>query len=56
VHHAAGIRTIIVRQERVGLHMADAVSRMTRGIAQSLAGKPALLELLTSQEIRISRP
>ncbi|MEO8308255.1 MAG: thiamine pyrophosphate-requiring protein [Pseudomonadota bacterium] len=26
-----GIRTIIVRQERTGLHMADAVSRMTRG-------------------------
>ncbi len=25
------IRTIIVRQERTGLHMADAVSRMTRG-------------------------
>jgi thiamine pyrophosphate-dependent acetolactate synthase large subunit-like protein len=28
---AAGIRTIIVRQERTGLHMADALSRMTRG-------------------------
>jgi acetolactate synthase-1/2/3 large subunit len=27
----ADIRTIIVRQERIGLHMADAVSRMTRG-------------------------
>ena len=27
----ADIRTIIVRQERTGLHMADAVSRMTRG-------------------------
>jgi acetolactate synthase I/II/III large subunit len=27
----AGIRTVIVRQERVGLHMADALSRMTRG-------------------------
>jgi acetolactate synthase I/II/III large subunit len=26
-----GIRTIIVRQERTGLHMADALSRMTRG-------------------------
>lgn len=26
-----GIRTIIVRQERTGLHMADAVSRLTRG-------------------------
>jgi acetolactate synthase-1/2/3 large subunit len=26
-----GIRTVIVRQERVGLHMADALSRMTRG-------------------------
>jgi acetolactate synthase-1/2/3 large subunit len=25
------IRTIVVRQERTGLHMADAVSRMTRG-------------------------
>ena len=25
------IRTIIVRQERTGLHMADAVSRITRG-------------------------
>ena len=25
------IRTIIVRQERTGLHMADAVSRMTAG-------------------------
>jgi acetolactate synthase-1/2/3 large subunit len=27
----AGIRTIIVRQERTGLHMADAVSRMSSG-------------------------
>jgi thiamine pyrophosphate-dependent acetolactate synthase large subunit-like protein len=28
---AAGIRPIIVRQERVGLHMADAISRVTSG-------------------------
>lgn len=28
---AKGIRTIIVRQERTGLHMADAFSRMSRG-------------------------
>jgi acetolactate synthase-1/2/3 large subunit len=28
---AADIRTIIVRQERIGLHMADAVSRVTSG-------------------------
>lgn len=28
---AAGIRPIIVRQERVGLHMADALSRLTCG-------------------------
>jgi len=28
---ARGIRPIIVRQERVGLHMADALSRLTRG-------------------------
>jgi len=28
---AAGIRPIIVRQERVGLHMADAISRLTYG-------------------------
>jgi acetolactate synthase I/II/III large subunit len=27
----AGIRTVLVRQERVGLHMADALSRLTRG-------------------------
>src|SRR5262245_55086688 len=27
----ADIRTIIVRQERVGLHMADALSRVTSG-------------------------
>src|SRR3982750_2344988 len=27
----ADIRTIIVRQERHGLHMADALSRLTRG-------------------------
>ncbi|MFB6114115.1 MAG: thiamine pyrophosphate-requiring protein [Halodesulfurarchaeum sp.] len=27
----AGIRTIVVRQERTGVHMADAVSRMTSG-------------------------
>ncbi len=27
----AGIRTIIVRQERTGLHMADALSRLSRG-------------------------
>src|SRR5262250_1001871 len=29
----ADIRTIMVRQERVGLHMADAVSRVTSGDA-----------------------
>ena len=28
---AVDIRTVIVRQERTGLHMADAYSRMTRG-------------------------
>ena len=28
---AAGIRPIIVRQERVGAHMADCISRMTSG-------------------------
>src|SRR5581483_3578959 len=28
---AAGIRPIIVRQERIGLHMADAISRVTSG-------------------------
>jgi len=28
---AKGIRTVIVRQERTGLHMADALSRLTRG-------------------------
>jgi acetolactate synthase-1/2/3 large subunit len=28
---SAGIRPIIVRQERVGLHMADAISRLTSG-------------------------
>src|SRR3954451_21728258 len=27
----ADIRTVIVRQERTGLHMADALSRMTKG-------------------------
>ena len=33
LEHAAiaDIRTIIVRQERTGLHMADAISRMTSG-------------------------
>ena len=28
---AAGIRPIIVRQERVGIHMADAISRLSQG-------------------------
>src|SRR5258708_31285985 len=28
---AAGIRPIIVRQERVGIHMADAISRLSSG-------------------------
>jgi len=28
---ALGIRTVIVRQERTGVHMADALSRLTRG-------------------------
>src|SRR5690606_30818794 len=27
----ADIRTVIVRQERIGLHMADAISRLTAG-------------------------
>ena len=27
----AGIRPIVVRQERIGLHMADALSRMNSG-------------------------
>ena len=27
----ADIRTVIVRQERIGLHMADAISRVTSG-------------------------
>ena len=27
----ADVRTVIVRQERIGMHMADAVSRLTRG-------------------------
>ena len=33
IEHAANldIRTVIVRQERVGLHMADAISRVTSG-------------------------
>src|SRR5688572_2166129 len=28
---AVGIRPIIVRQERIGIHMADAISRLTSG-------------------------
>ena len=28
---AIGIRPIIVRQERTGIHMADAISRLTQG-------------------------
>jgi len=28
---AIGIRPVIVRQERTGVHMADALSRLTRG-------------------------
>ena len=28
---AVDIRPIVVRQERTGLHMADAMSRLTRG-------------------------
>ena len=33
IEHAAelDIRTVIVRQERIGLHMADAISRVTSG-------------------------
>jgi len=33
IEHAAAIdiRPIIVRQERIGLHMADAISRLTSG-------------------------
>jgi len=34
----AGIRTIIVRQERTGLHMADALSRLTRGERMGVFG------------------
>ena len=35
----ADIRTIIVRQERTGLHMADAVSRVTSGAARSASSR-----------------
>ena len=33
---SAGIRPIIVRQERVGIHMADAISRLTSGANRRL--------------------
>ena len=45
----ADIRTIIVRQERTGLHMADAVSRVTSGRAHRRlhhAARPRLRERL----------
>src|SRR6188508_131690 len=42
------IRTVIVRQERTGLHMADALSRMTKGarmggVAQAFADSVPVL-------------
>ena len=43
IEHAArvDIRTIVVRQKRVGLHMADAISRLSR-VAVSRPGSVEL--------------
>ena len=38
---AAGTRPIIVRQERVGLHMADAISRTTSGLPRKRCIQPS---------------
>ena len=36
---AAGIRPIIVRQERTGLHMADAISRLSSSMSSPAKGR-----------------
>jgi thiamine pyrophosphate-dependent acetolactate synthase large subunit-like protein len=41
--------------ERV-TEVSEIIPAIKRGIAQTLAGKPALLEFMTSQETRISKP
>ena len=56
----AGIRPIIVRQERIGLHMADALSRLTSGekigvFAMQADIATSIAEVLDGRR-RIARP
>ncbi len=51
----AGIRTIIARQERPGLHMADGFSRISSGQRIGVLTKPPSVERLSQALARVLR-
>ena len=48
---AAGIRPIIVRQERTGLHMAEAISRVTSAKKSSASSRCSMAPALKTPTV-----